>query len=136
MKLDQLEFAPAYDCGIDPQGDTVVLKKSATHPEDDGQGCYLVTLDSEVAYIGSYESGAHKRWGFKSKDDVYHFKRPEICNAIKAGKSVRIWALTLDAIKEQIGCRDNKWINAASVEAYLISRYRPAWNKQGKRSAA
>jgi hypothetical protein len=134
MKCDQLDFAQAYDCGLSPQGGAVVLKKTETHPEDKGEGCYLVTVDSEVAYIGSYESGAHKRWGYKKKDDVYHFKWPEIGKAIKKGKAVRIWALTLDAIKEQIGCPENKWINAASVEAYLISKYRPLWNKQGKRA--
>ncbi len=133
MKYDQLHFAQVYDCRLGPIGKGHVLQKCLTHPEDNGEGCYLVTVGTEVVYLGSYKRGLHRRWGYKNKDEIYHFKTEEIGRAIIDGGNVKVWGLTLSAIKEQIGCVGNKWINAASVEAYLISKYRPVWNKQGKR---
>ncbi len=133
MQLDELNFIEAYKCRADSQGDIVSLEKSDTHPNDNAEGVYVVTLGDEIAYIGSYENGLHKRWGYVQKDDIYHFKKVEISDAISAGHLVKVWTLSLDSIKEQIGCAGNKWINSSSVEAHLIAKHNPPWNKQGKR---
>ena len=134
MQLEQLKFVQAYECRINPENNRAFLDKKSTHPADAGEGCYLVTVGSKLVYIGSYKTGLHKRWGYQGKGDIYHFKNGVIDVAVGMGQSVEIWALTLDSIKAQIGLSGNKWINAASVEAYLISRHLPEWNKQGKRT--
>ena len=132
MKLDELNFTAAYKCRLDPLGGISLLEKLDSHPNDNAEGVYVVMSGEEIAYIGSYENGLHKRWGYKQKDAIYHFKNVEISGAISAGRLVEVWALSLDSIKEQIGCATNKWINSASVEAHLIAKYNPPWNKQGK----
>lgn len=133
MQLSELNFVAAYECRLDPQGGISLLEKLAAHPNDDAEGVYVVMSGDEITYIGSYENGLHKRWGYKRKNDIYHFKKKEIISAISTGRVVKVWALSLDSIKAQIGCVGNKWINCASVEAYLIPEHNPPWNKQGKR---
>jgi hypothetical protein len=135
LKLEQLKFPKAFECRISIPGGAAELKRVKTHPADAGEGCYVVTVDSQIAYIGSYRFGLQRRWGYKNKEEIYHFKRHCINDAINSGKMVTIWAATLHSIKDQIGFRSNKWINAASVEAYLISHHQPIWNKQGKAPA-
>ena len=133
MQLSELNFVAAYECRLDPQAGISLLERLATHPNDDAEGVYVVMSGDEIAYIGSYKSGLHKRWGYKNNPAIYHFRKVEISGAISAGRGVKVWALSLNSIKKQIRCAGNKWINSASVEAHLIAEHNPPWNKQGKR---
>lgn len=132
MNIEGIEFPHAYTFGPLKENGRVDYTTEASHPNDRGPGVYVVTCDDELIYIGSYQRGVQKRWVFLKDRDIYHFKKPHVSDCLKKGKCVKLFALGLDEIKKQINCTGNDWVNAAGVEARLISRKNPKWNVHGQ----
>lgn len=135
MKLSGITFRAAYLCH-QLDGEKVRYEKLPSCPEDKGEGVYVVTESNKVVYVGSYQSGVAKRWVYVKSKILYHFKDKSIAQSIRAGHKVGVWAATIDDVRSQIDCIGNPWVNAAGVEAHLISSHRPSWNAKGKRRGA
>ena len=63
----------------------------------------------------------------------YHFKKARVSQSLKAGSTVRVFARGENAIKKEIGCLRNVWVNSAGIEARLIAMFHPEWNSHGKK---
>ena len=135
MKIEGIEFKESYICD-ELSGENVRYRELPSHPKDKGEGVYVVTDGDGLVYVGSYKSGLSKRWVYKTKPVLYHFKDKLLAASIEAGGKVVVLAATLDQIKNQIGCSGNKWVNGTSIEAHLISTLKPRWNKSGNKKKA
>lgn len=80
-------------------GENVRYRELPSHPKDKGEGVYVVTDGDGLVYVGSYKSGLSKRWVYKTKPVLYHFKDKLIAASIEAGGKVVVLAATLDQIK-------------------------------------
>lgn len=95
-------------------------------------GVYAVFKDEEVIYIGSYKRGIISRWLYPKKRDLYHFKKPLVVERLQKGETIHVYAQSESSVKEEINCTNNIWVNVAGIEARLIERCNPPWNKLGR----
>ncbi len=95
---------------------------------DHSLGVYIVSLNSEVIYIGSYRNGFRKRWLYAREQYLYHFKYIFIADALDTGAKVEVFTESEESLKEQLGSADDPWVTAIGIEDRLIRDYQPRWN--------
>jgi len=130
MKLSNITFIHAitFTDVRDDGGVNYSLKKAKKHfPER--PGVYIVKSGNKLLYIGSFKKGVIRRW--VTKTDIYHFKKPLVVEQLKQGSTIKVFYQDEEAIKTELGCSDNLWVNSSSIEGKLIRDYSPEWNKTG-----
>jgi hypothetical protein len=133
MKVADITFHHAITLGPTCDDGRVEFTIEPSVPAKMGPGVYIVFDGDQIVYIGSYQSGVVRRWVYLRKKDLYHFKKPLVSDGLKKGASLKVFAQDEHAIKEELGCSENAWVNSSGIEARLISLFLPPWNNQGKR---
>jgi hypothetical protein len=131
MRIGNITFRSALELG--PVGDDgfVQYKSLSTLSPSKGPGVYaLVKNRKTVLYIGSYQSGIIKRWGYKRILRIYHFKHDRIRDILNEHQ-LRVYAENEDKIKTELGMKNNPWVNAHGIEFELIRKLKPPWNRRG-----
>lgn len=134
MKLADITFRHALTLGPHCNDGRVEFTIESSAPTGTGPGVYFVLEEKKLVYVGSYQSGVVKRWVYLRKKDLYHFKKPLVAKSLNTGSAIRVFAQDEAAIKEELGCAQNPWVNSTGIEARLISMFHPPWNNQGKKS--
>jgi hypothetical protein len=135
MKIADITFHHALSLGPCCDDGRIEFTLEPSAPTKIGPGVYFVTEKEKIVYIGSYQSGIVRRWLYVRKKDLYHFKKPLVADRLSQGFELEVYAQDESAIKEELGCPNNAWVNAAGIEARLISIYNPLWNAQGKKGS-
>lgn len=137
MKLSGVTFRHAITLGPLCDDGRVEFSFPNSSPNTGGPGVYAVIVNDgkadKVVYVGFYQSGIRLRWVYAKRKDLYHFKKPNVAEALRNGHAVRVFAESEAAIKSELGHEQNVWVNSASIEAQLICLHKPSWNSQGKK---
>lgn len=131
LTFDHILTATEVDELHDENGAVVRYQIAYSDLESMRRGVYIIVEDGHVVYVGKFSDSFSRRWLYTNLEKIYHHKRNAIAQSLHAGRAVRVYAQTEEALRSQIAVAANDldgWINISGIETALIRKLTPVWN--------
>ena len=93
------------------------------------RGVYCISLDLSIVYVGRFSQGLAKRWLLLKTQRLYH-KTAVLSMTGSWNSSYAVFAESEDNLRGFLNEKGD-WVDSNSIEAGLIRKFKPQWNRQG-----